>query len=161
MNKLEYQPSKSLKSRTLIVLIFSLLMGAGLLYYVGDPLGWKSILVYLFILMSLLSSIRVLVRKTTLQVDEKGLYSAINGMKLLEWKYVDHFELNTNKNNQSFLVVYLNDMELFLRRKNSVSRLLMRSNVKALGSPVVFPQTEFDKPLEEVKKELEAYQKGL
>lgn len=159
MNKLEYQPSKSLKSRTFIVLIFSLLMGVGLLYYIGDPLSWKSILVYLFLLISLLSSVRVLIRKTTLWVDEKGLHSAINGMKLLEWKYVDHFEIKEN-NKQSFLVVYLNDTELFLQRKNSVSRLLMRSNVKALGSPVALPQAEFDKPLEEVKKELEVYQKA-
>jgi hypothetical protein len=161
MQKLQYKASTQLRSRTLIVLLFSILMGLGLLYYVGSLRDWKSYFVYFFLLFSFLSSFRVLMRKWTLVVDEKGLHSAVNGMQLVEWKYIDHFFIKKNNRNQSFLVVKLNEEEAYLKTKNPMTRLLMRSNVRALGSSVVLPQAEFHKDLEEVKAEIEAYQQRL
>lgn len=94
-------------------------------------------------------------------VDAKGLHSDINGMKGVSWEEIDHFYLKENSRKHLMLLAKLKDEEAYLSRKNPMTRLLMRSNVRALGSSVVFPQAEFEKNLEEVKTEIEAYQQKL
>lgn len=74
-------------------------------------------------------------------------------MGLIEWKYISHFELKKAMG-RTFIVIHLNDVDAFLMTKRKVSRTLMKSNIKKLGSPAVISEFEFDKDLDLVVEEL-------
>jgi hypothetical protein len=55
----------------------------------------------------------------------------------------------------------MKNTEEFLSKKNKVVSLLMRSNIKTLGSPVVIAENEFDQSLHEVVLKIEEFRKNL
>ena len=84
----------------------------------------------------------------------------MNGIGLIAWKYIEGFEIKKGIN-ATFLVIKVSDTEELLSSVNRVSRILMKSNIKRLGSPVAIPQSEFHEPLQLVKEVIEAYKSSL
>lgn len=122
-----------------------------------DDFGF-AILNFAVCLIALLLIINVLANKVTVTVDEKGVKNNTNFMGPIEWKYISHFELKKAMGRR-FIVIHLNDVDAFLKTKRKMSRTLMKSNIKRLGSPAVISEFEFDKDLELVVEELEGMRK--
>lgn len=100
--------------------------------------------------------IKGLLNSDTVIINTEGIYSNVNKMGLIKWSFIEGFEIKKLKNT-SGIVVKINDQEGLLREMNPVSKVLMSSNIKRLGSPVILPESEMDKPLEIVLTELTAY----
>lgn len=96
----------------------------------------------------------------TVVVNNKGISSNVNGMGLIDWKFIEDFEIKKAVN-AMVLVVIINDTEKLLSTVNKVSQKLMKSNIKRLGSPVIIPQSEFHEPLQLVKEKIEKYKNSL
>jgi hypothetical protein len=119
--------------------------------------------VVIFVILSvfgLLLLLRNLRSKKTLILNEQGIICRTNAIGLVEWKYIDGVEIS--KASQSKMLVFnMKNTEEFLSKKNKVVSLLMRSNIKTLGSPVVIAENEFDQSLDEVVLKIEAFRKNL
>jgi len=100
--------------------------------------------------------VRSLMNTDTVIVDEIGIRSRVNGMGLVKWSYVEDFEIVKLRNSMGILF-HINNHEALLNEMNSMSRGMMRTNIKKLGSPVIIPQPELHKPLEIVLQELLEY----
>ena len=103
---------------------------------------------------------KALINKTTVVVTKEGIHNNTNGMGLVQWKYIAGFEISKIRNTE-VLIVKINDYEDFLSKMNSISRNLMKSNIKKLGSPVAIMENEFDEALSAVKTKLEDYKDSL
>jgi hypothetical protein len=119
--------------------------------------------VVIFVVLSvlgLLLLVRNLRSKKTLILNEEGIICRTNAIGLVEWKYIDGVKIL--KASQSKMLVFnMKNTEEFLSKKNKVVSLLMRSNIKTLGSPVVIAENEFDQSLDEVVLKIEAFRKNL
>jgi hypothetical protein len=119
--------------------------------------------VVIFVILSvfgLLLLVRNLRSKKTLILNEQGIICRTNAIGLVEWKYIDGVQIS--KASQSNMLVFnIKNTEEFLSKKNKVVSLLMRSNIKPLGSPVVIAENEFDQSLDEVVLKIEAFRKNL
>ncbi len=100
--------------------------------------------------------IKGLLNRYTVIINNEGIYTNVNKMGIINWSFIEGFEIKKLKN-ISGIVVKINDNEGLLREMNPVSKALMSSNIKRLGSPVILPESEMDKPLEIVLAELNAY----
>lgn len=98
--------------------------------------------------------------KDTVIINEKGISSNTNGMGLIRWEYIEDFEIQ-NAVNAKIFVVKINDFEKLLFEMNKISRQLMKSNIKKLGSPVIIPASEFNESLNNVKMRIEKYRNSL
>lgn len=103
---------------------------------------------------------RIISNAETVVVNEKGISSRVNKMGLVKWEYIKAFEIK-DAINSKVLVVYINDHEKLLSEMNRVSKILMKTNIKRLGSPVIIPESEFNDSLYEVKKRIEEYKNSL
>lgn len=93
-------------------------------------------------------------------VNHLGIYSKINGMGLIEWKYIaDLSKIKTNRGN--FLKVKLHNNDKLLYSKNFIVSRLMQTNIKKFGTPVVIPENEFGKPISEIIREIELFKKNI
>lgn len=108
----------------------------------------------------LLLLVRNLRSKKTLILNEQGIICRTNAIGLVEWKYIDGFQI-LKASQSNMLVFKMKNIEEFLSKKNKVVSLLMRSNIKPLGSPVVIAENEFDQSLDEVVLKIEAFRKNL
>ncbi len=119
--------------------------------------------VVIFVVLSvlgLLLLVRNLRSKKTLILNEEGIICRTNAIGLIEWKYIDGVKI-LKASQSNMLVFNLNNTEEFLSKKNKVVSLLMRSNIKPLGSPVAIAENEFDQSLNEVVLKIEAFRKNL
>jgi hypothetical protein len=119
--------------------------------------------VVIFVILSvfgLLLLVRNLRSKKTLILNEQGIICRTNAIGLVEWKYIEGVQIS--KASQSKMLVFnMKNTDEFLSKKNKVVSLLMRSNIKPLGSPVVIAENEFDQSLDEVVLKIEAFRKNL
>jgi hypothetical protein len=92
-------------------------------------------------------------KKPAVLVNKYGIKTNVNGIGLVPWIEIEDFEIVEGPNTE-FIKVIINDNNTLLSRKNRLTKILMKSNVKRLGSIVVIPKQEFDKPLIEVLTEL-------
>lgn len=114
----------------------------------------------ILIVFGLLLFLRNLRSKKTLLLNEQGISCRTNAIGLVEWKFIEGLEIV--KASQSRILVFkITNTEELLSQKNKAVALLMRSNIKPLGSPVVIAENEFDQPLEEVIIAIEAFRKNL
>jgi hypothetical protein len=104
--------------------------------------------------------IKGLLNRDTIVINSIGIYSKVNGMGLIKWSFIDGFEIKKIINSTG-IIVKINDQEGLLDEMNFVSKILMKSNIKKLGSPVILPESEFNESLEIVIVKLIAYKKSL
>lgn len=119
--------------------------------------------VVIFVILSvfgLLLLVRNLRSKKTLILNEQGIICRTNAIGLVEWKYIDGVQI-LKASQSNMLVFNMKNTEEFLSKKNKVVSLLLRSNIKPLGSPVVIAENEFDQSLDEVVLKIEAFRKNL
>lgn len=114
----------------------------------------------ILIVFGLLLFLRNLRSKKTLLLNEQGIICRTNAIGLVEWKYIEGVEIA--KASQSRILVFkITNTEELLSQKNKAVGLLMRSNIKPLGSPVVIAENEFDQSLDDVILKIEAFRKNL
>jgi hypothetical protein len=114
----------------------------------------------ILIVFGLLLFLRNLRSKRTLILNDQGISCRTNAIGLVEWKFIEGLEIV--KASQSRILVFkITNTEELLSHKNKAIALLMRSNIKPLGSPVVIAENEFDQSLEEVIIAIEAFRKNL
>jgi hypothetical protein len=119
--------------------------------------------VVIFVILSvfgLLLLVRNLRSKKTLILNEQGIICRTNAIGMVEWKYIDGVQI-LKASQSNMLVFNMKNTEEFLSKKNKVVSLLLRSNIKPLGSPVVIAENEFDQSLDEVVLKIEAFRKNL
>ncbi len=114
----------------------------------------------ILIVFGLLLFLRNLRSKKTLLLNEQGIICRTNAIGLVEWKYIEGVEIV--KASQSRILVFkITNTEELLSQKNKAVALLMRSNIKPLGSPVVIAENEFKQSLDDVILKIEAFRKNL
>lgn len=114
----------------------------------------------ILIVFGLLLFLRNLRSKKTLLLNEQGIICRTNAIGLVEWKFIEGLEIV--KASQSRILVFkITNTEELLSQKNKAVALLMRSNIKPLGSPVVIAENEFDQSLDDVILKIEAFRKNL
>ncbi|MEN9443072.1 MAG: hypothetical protein RLZ33_3149 [Bacteroidota bacterium] len=114
----------------------------------------------ILIVFGLLLFLRNMRSKKTLLLNEQGIVCRTNAIGLVEWKYIEGVEIV--KASQSRILVFkITNTEELLSQKNKAVGLLMRSNIKPLGSPVVIAENEFDQSLDDVILKIEAFRKNL
>jgi len=108
----------------------------------------------------LLLILRNLRSKKTLILNQQGIVCRTNAIGLVEWKFIDGVEIK--KASQSRILAFnITNTEELLSQKNKAVALLMRSNIKPLGSPVVIAENEFNESLEEVVLKIEGFRETL
>jgi hypothetical protein len=108
----------------------------------------------------LLLILRNLRSQKTLILNQQGIVCRTNAIGLVEWKFIDGVEIK--KASQSRILAFnITNTEELLSQKNKAVALLMRSNIKPLGSPVVIAENEFDQSLDDVILKIEAFRKNL
>jgi len=159
MDRIIFTQSPKVRTKNITILLLSIIiMLTGAIYYADKnffvALGLVILSFFNFLVFrNLKNRPRVIVAKT-------GIRNRTNGMGLIEWKYIDGFEIK-NVWKTEILVININDPEVFLNNMNGISKRLMQTNINKLGSPAVIPSFEFHKPLEEVIQILEKYQADL
>lgn len=114
----------------------------------------------ILIVFGLLLFLRNLRSKKTLLLNEQGIVCRTNAIGLVEWKFIEGLEIV--KASQSRILVFkITNTDELLSQKNKAVGLLMRSNIKPLGSPVVIAENEFDQSLDDVILKIEAFRKNL
>lgn len=114
----------------------------------------------ILIAFGLLLFLRNLRSKKTLILNDKGIICRTNAIGLVEWKFIENLEIV--KASQSRILVFkIANADELLSQKNKAVALIMRSNVKPLGSPVVIAENEFNQSLEEVIIAIETFRKNL
>jgi|GEM_PF-2756102 len=108
----------------------------------------------------LLLILRNLRSKKTLILNQQGIVCRTNAIGLVEWKFIDGVEIK--KASQSRILAFkITNTEELLSQKNKAVAVLMRSNIKPLGSPVVISENEFNESLDEIVLKIEAFRKNL
>ena len=114
----------------------------------------------ILIVFGLLLFLRNMRSKKTLLLNEQGIICRTNAIGLVEWKFIEGVEIV--KASQSRILVFkITNTEELLSQKNKAVALLMRSNIKPLGSPVVIAENEFNQSLDDVILKIEAFRKNL
>lgn len=112
------------------------------------------------LIFGLLLFLRNLRSKKTLILNEQGIICRTNAIGLVEWKFIQGVEIK--KASQSRILAFnITNTEELLSQKNKAVALLMRSNIKPLGSPVVIAENEFNESLEEVVLKIETFRENL
>ena len=110
----------------------------------------------ILIVFGLLLFLRNLRSKKTLIVNDQGIICRTNAIGLVEWKFIEGIEIV--KASQSRILIFkITNTEELLSQKNKAVALLMRSNIKPLGSPVAIAENEFDQSLEDVVLKIEDF----
>lgn len=113
----------------------------------------------ILIVFGLLLFLRNMRSKKTLLLNEQGIICRTNAIGLVEWKFIEGLEIV--KASQSRILVFkITNPEELLSQKNKAVALLMRSNIKPLGSPVVIAENEFNQSLDEVVLKIEDFRKN-
>ncbi len=100
------------------------------------------------------------INSSTIKVTFEEIYSNVNRMDLIKLEYIDDFEIK-NDVNTHVLVIEINNQKKFLDSVNKISKAIMLSNIKKLGSPVIIPVPEFNEALEIVIEKIKNYKNCL
>ncbi|SHJ78645.1 hypothetical protein SAMN04488007_1429 [Maribacter aquivivus] len=111
-----------------------------------------------FLIISIWGLYDSIFRSNSIIINRSGINIRTNGMGIVEWKFIDDFSKG-KLSRGNCLIVELNNIDLFLNTKSYPIRNLMNTNTKKFGSPIVIPEAEFGKSIEEVINEIKEYQK--
>lgn len=154
---------KSLKQRNRSILTYCL-MTIILVYFLKAQYHrqdyYVGIFYLIFAIISLFSLFKNVKNTSTVVVDSSGIMKNTNLIGLIEWRFIDHFELK-KVFRSTVIIIHLTNSKDFLKTKNLFSRLMMRRNSKKLGSLTAIGQLEIEQPLEEVIKDLQKYKKTI
>jgi hypothetical protein len=156
MEELTYRQSLKHRKTGTVISIICMVSGALVMLQVEDARSWKMRLGLFFAVFGVLILIRVIRNKVMITVNKLGIKSEVNAMNIISWSYIEGFEIKSRPTGLA-IIAKINDPEMLLNEKNSMSKFLMKSNIKKMGSPVVFPDSFFDKPLDVVLEELENF----
>jgi hypothetical protein len=159
MEEIIYRSKNKIKDIILsaLVIVGSALM---LLKSVNDDSIIGVIIFSIFVIGGLMLLVRALKNKPKVSINKKGILNNTNGMGLIPWKYIEGFKITRIRNGQ-VLVILINDEDSLLKEMNPISRTLMKTNTRKLGSPVAIGSSEFNDDLNNVIIKLEDYKKGL
>ncbi len=161
MDDIRFKKNKKYKRKEMIKGGFVLILSVAMLIYGVHSNSLINIIVFTGILvLGLYLIYNSFKNNDTVIINEKGISSSTNGMGLINWKYIEDFEIK-KAFNTNVLVVKVNDLEKLLSEMSKVSKQLMKSNIKKLGSPVIIPESEFNEPLDKVKDRIEKYKNSL
>ncbi len=158
MEELRFQKNQKSKKREVLKASFIILFAILILLIQSNQT--TMILSTIFLILGIYLIYSSLKNKDTVVVSEKGILSSVNGMSLIKWVHIRDFEIKKAVN-VNVLVVNVSDTDKLLNEMNKVSKQLMRTNIKKLGSPVIIPESEFNNSLEEVKSKIENYKNSL
>ena len=158
MEELRFQKNQKSKKREVIKA--SLIILFAIIILVVQTNQITIVISTIFVILGLYFIYSSLRNKDTVIISEKGILSSVNGMSLIKWEHIKDFEIK-NAVNAKVLVVNISDTNRLLNEMNKVSKQLMRTNIKKLGSPVIIPESEFNNSLEEVKNKIENYKNSL
>lgn len=161
MEELKYYKSEEHKKKDKIASLFTIIFtGLFLVILYNSNLVLTAIFFSLFFFIGAYQFINSFKNKVTVVLNNEGIYSKVNGMGTIKWVFIDSFNISDTAK-LSFLVAEINNIDEALQNKNTISKLLMKSNIKKLGSPIVFPSLLFQKPLEEVIEEINEFRNNL
>jgi len=161
MDRLEFQPSKKSKLQSRRLSVFTSVLSLVLIFFgVKNPSNITIIIGICFLALGVYLLVKSYSTSATVILNEHGLTSRVNAMGLIEWKFIDGFELK-NALNTSVIMVRINEPTKLLHGINRVSKKLMESNIHRLGSPVVIPADEFDESLDLVLEKMEQFRRNL
>jgi hypothetical protein len=158
MEELRFQKNQKSKKREVLKASFIILFAILILMIQYNQI--TIIISIIFLILGLYLIYCSLKNKNTVFVSEKGILSSVNGMSLIKWEHIRDFEIKKAVN-ANVLVVNVSDTDKLLNEMNKVSKQLMSTNIKKLGSPVIIPESEFNNSLEEVKSKIENYKNSL
>ncbi len=157
MEKIEFYKSGSQRIKSGILFVFLLLIFSFLTFNeIKENHFINSMLFSIFILVSIISLIKVILNKPNVVIDSQGIRNNTNMMGLIEWEFISDFEIKTVMK-RKILVINLNDQEAFLKSKKPISRTLMKTNINKLGSPAAIGEFEFNESLENVITKIKTY----
>lgn len=161
MTDIRFKKNKKAKYKGLILSGFSILVSI-LMIVIGIQINKIPIIVIftLFLIIGLYLIYKSILNQDTVIVDKKGITSITNGMGLVKWEYIVNLKI-TKAINSNVLVIEINNEEKLLAEMNNISKQLMKTNIKRLGSPVIIPESEFNTTLEDVIKRIEKYKNSL
>ena len=161
MEDIRFKKNKKHIKREIIKGVLSIVLSLCMLIFVIKSNEIISIVIFIaLIILGIYLIYNSLKNKDTVIVNEKGVFSRTNGMNLIKWEYIENFEIKKALN-AKVLVININDTDKLLNEMNKVSKQLMTSNIKKLGSPVIIPESEFDESLNIVKERIENYKNSL
>ncbi len=161
MEDIRFKKNKKKNKREIIKAGMTAILSVAMIIYGAYIDSLFIIIVFAgFLVLGLYLIYNSLKNKDTVIINEKGISSNTNKMGLIKWKYIEDFEIK-NTVNTKVLVVKVNDLEKLLNEMTKVSKLLMKTNIKKLGSPVIIPESEFNEPLDNVKDRIEKYKNSL
>lgn len=161
MNDLIFTKSKQNRILGLIISIVLIILS---IYMIVHFLKLNLILnsiIFIFLLgISIYMLYKNIMNTPTVRVNHIGIKSNVNGMGMIKWELIDGFEIK-KAINARVIAVKINDQNTLMNDINKVSKKLMNTNIKKLGSPVVIPKSEFQLPLEIVLDKIESYRSNL
>ncbi len=98
--------------------------------------------------------------KPTLIIDEEGLIdnASFNGLGRIAWAEIRQIELKQGIN-MRFLCIHLFDQKKKLEEMNSFKRIILKTNLKKLGTICTIPEISINADLEEIIQEMDSYLK--
>jgi len=159
MEDLRFKKNRKSIKREIMKAIMVIILAILILVLQSDQIAMVIISTALVIL-ALFLIYNSLKNKNTVIVNKNGILSRTNGMSLIKWEYIESFEIRKAVN-AVVLVVKVNDIDKLLSEMNKISKQLMKSNIKKLGSPVIIPESEFNDSLTNAKDKIEEYKNSL
>jgi hypothetical protein len=157
MGKIEFFKSRPQRIKSGILYSFLLLIFSYLtVFEIKENHFINSMLFLIFILVSTISLIKIILNQPTVLINSEGIRNNTNNTGLIEWRYIKDFEIKTVMN-RKILVINLSYQDTFLANKNPIARMLMKTNIKKLGSPTAIGEFEFNEPLENVIEKINSF----
>jgi hypothetical protein len=160
MKKIIYKRNKENRRKGLIFSILVLIVGIAIgawIYLFNDKVS-NAIAAFdlILILLGLFLIVYNSFFNKSVIISNNGLYTYVNSIKLIPWKHIQGFEIKKHKG-ITYLIILIEEPKLFILQKKLRARELMKQNLNDVGYLVAIPETEFDKPLEIVKEEIENF----
>jgi hypothetical protein len=97
---------------------------------------------------------------SSVKVNQEGIFTRVNGIGLIKWEFIEGIEIKKLKNSMG-IIFKIGQPEKLFKEKNFITVFLMKTNLKALESPVIIPKEEFDVPIETALEKIENYRNTL
>ena len=157
MTQIIFRKNNIQKTNTILLSLITVIILCGLILYgIKDSSLLLIISSSLFLVIAIYQLFKAIINAPTVIINEDGINSKVNGMGLIRWDLIERFEIKKPAKTP-MLVIIINDEKKLFEGINKLSTLIMKSNIKKLGSPVVIPESEFNEPLEIVIDKIEVF----
>ena len=161
MKAIKFTKNRKNKTKDLILSIFTTLLAITMIYKGVQSQSNSVIIIFVgFLGLGISLIIKSIKVADTIIVNQDGISSKVNRMGLIKWEFIERFEIKKAVNT-TVMVIHTKDTEKLLNTLSKSTQILMKSNIKRLGSPVVIPQSEFHEPLEVALSKIEKFKSSL